>query len=126
MCHVFYISEPDLYPGWTWPHQINGTAMAQDFIFLRKMLNSAKYSEYYGNATIAGPDVAGNSGFIREYLSFLLLTLICVVSLVIIKVGNNQETPRFYFTALLLCSSVHLCVFSVSSVPQRCDYIPRQ
>ena len=26
------------------------------------------------------------------------------------KVGNNQETPRFYFTTLLLYPSVRLCI----------------
>ena len=38
------------------------------------------------------------------------------------NVGNNQETPRFYFTTLLLRSSVRLCI-CVSRVPQRCDFI---
>ena len=52
-----------------------------------------------------------------EYFNFrnywMVNCIDCVVSLDIIKVGNNQETPRFYFTALLLCSSVHLCVCSL-------------
>ena len=40
------------------------------------------------------------------------------------EVGNNQETPRVYFTTLLLYSSVRLCIsLCVSRVPQRCDSI---